>query len=87
MHLLLRLAIALAVTSLMTACASSPRPIAALPKPLPAEFAVRCPQPPPPPAGTEVDPVLIALKDMYDLYGLCAGRVADFLDYLDGGQQ
>jgi len=31
--------------------------------------------------------VLIALKDMYDLYGLCAGRVADFLDYLDGGQQ
>jgi len=31
--------------------------------------------------------VLITLKDLYDLYGICAGRLVDLLDYLDGGQQ
>jgi len=40
-----------------------------------------------PPSGREVDPVLVALKDLYDLYGICAGRMVDLLDYLDGGQQ
>lgn len=29
----------------------------------------------------------VALKDMYDLYGICAGRLVDLLDYLDEGQQ
>lgn len=82
-----RLALALAASFLLTACALSPRPTVALPKPLPAEYAARCPAPPPPPPGLEVDPVLAALKDMYDQYGLCAGRLVDLLDYLDGGQQ
>jgi len=31
--------------------------------------------------------VAVALKDMYDLYGICAGRLVDLLDYLDEGQQ
>lgn len=31
--------------------------------------------------------MLITLKDLYDLYGICAGRLVDLLDYLDGGQQ
>lgn len=39
------------------------------------------------PSGLEVDPVAVALKDLYDLYGICAGRVVDLLDYIDGGQQ
>lgn len=26
-----------------------------------------------------------ALKDLYDLYGLCAGRMLDLLDWFDGG--
>lgn len=82
-----RLVIALAASFLLTACATSPRPTVALPKPLPAEYAVRCPAPTPPPAGLEVDPVLVTLKTLYDEYGLCAGRFADLLDYLDGGQQ
>lgn len=28
-----------------------------------------------------------ALKEMYDLYGICAGRFVDLLDWIDGGQQ
>lgn len=40
-----------------------------------------------PPSGREVDPVLVALKELYDLYGICAGRMVDLLNYLDGGQQ
>ncbi len=27
--------------------------------------------------------MLLALKGMYDLYGLCAGRLADLLDWLE----
>ena len=38
-----------------------------------------------PPLSGEVDPVALALKNMFDLYGLCAGRVVDFLDWIDGG--
>lgn len=30
---------------------------------------------------------MATLKEMYDLYGICAGRFVDFLDYIDGGQQ
>lgn len=47
---------------------------------------MRCPPPLPLP-GAKADDVLAALKDMYDLYGVCAGRFVDFLDYIDGGQQ
>lgn len=27
----------------------------------------------------------MALKEMYDSYGLCAGRVVDLINWLDGG--
>ena len=72
---------------LLASCASSPRPAIALPRPLPAEYAVRCPAPPPaPPSTGEVDPVAAALKELYDLYGLCAGRLVDLLNWMDEGQ-
>jgi hypothetical protein len=32
--------------------------------------------------GNEVDTVAISLKELYDLYGLCAGRLVDLLDWL-----
>jgi len=32
-----------------------------------------------------VDGVAVALKEMYDLYGMCAGRMVDLLDHLQGG--
>lgn len=87
MRSLERLAIALAACSLLTACASSPTRTPVPLRPLPSEYAVRCPMPPAPPSGREVDPVFVTLKDLYDLYGICAGRMVDLLDYLDGGQQ
>lgn len=47
---------------------------------------MRCPAPPPAPQETgEVDAVAMALKEMYDTYGLCAGRVVDLINWLDGG--
>ncbi len=82
----LPLAIALAACFLLASCASSPTPATAPPKPLPSEYAVRCPAPLPLP-GEKADDVIAVLKDMYDLYGVCAGRFVDFLDYIDGGQQ
>ena len=83
----LLLTAALAACLTLASCASSAPPATALPRPLPAEYTTRCPAPAPAPASPEVDPVAAALKDMYDLYGICAGRMVDLLDYLDGGQQ
>ena len=43
---------------------------------------MRCPEPEPaPPLTGEVDPVAKALKGMYDLYGLCAGRVVERIEW------
>ncbi|WP_432417486.1 hypothetical protein [Comamonas flocculans] len=50
---------------------------------MPAEYAVRCPPPPPLPRSTQVDPIALELKTMYDLYALCAGRMTDLLNWLD----
>lgn len=74
---------ALIACSLLASCAASPTPVIAPPKPLPAEYTVRCPPPPPSPRGLQVDPVALELKSMYDLYGLCAGRMTDLLNWLD----
>ena len=74
---------ALIAFSLLTSCAASKAPATALRKPPPAEYAVRCPAPPPAPRGLQVDPIALELKSMYDLYGLCAGRMTDLLNWLD----
>lgn len=78
-----RLLIALTACFLLASCAASKPPVIAPPKPLPAEYAVRCPVPPPAPRGQQVDPVALELKSMYDLYGQCAGRMTDLLNWLD----
>lgn len=77
---------ALIVCLTMASCASSAPPVTAPPKPLPAEYRVRCQAPPALP-GPKADDVIATLKELYDEYGVCAGRVADLLDYIDGGQQ
>ena len=76
-------AAALAACLMTASCASSAPPASALPPPLPAEYAQRCPPPAPLPPTGEVDAVAIALKDLFDLYGQCAGRMADLLDHLE----
>ncbi|WP_439100120.1 hypothetical protein [Burkholderia cepacia] len=48
---------------------------------LPAEYSVPC-QPPPAPASDSADDVALTLKAMYDLYGVCAGRVLDLVDWV-----
>ena len=76
---------ALAACFLLASCATSPKPATELQRPLPAEYLARCPPPPPaPPESGEVDPVAQALKAMYDVYGLCAGRYLGLLNWLDG---
>lgn len=77
---------ALAACFLAASCASSRPPATPPPKPLPAEYAVRCPAPAAP-ASAKADDVAVALKELFDLYGICAGRLVDLLDWLDEGQQ
>jgi len=76
---------ALAACFLTTSCASSPPPAIEPRRPLPADYAQLCPQPGPTPQR-DPDAMAIALKELYDHYGICAGRLADILDWLDGGQ-
>lgn len=79
---LLSLPICAALAGLMTtSCAGSPPPVIEPPLPLPAEFSTRCP-PPPAPASPLADDVALTLKAMYDLYGPCAGRLVNLLDWI-----
>lgn len=54
-------------------------------EPLPAEYIVRCPTKLPAPKSRHVDHYAEALDETYLVYGTCAGRMADLLDWLDGG--
>ena len=77
-----RLPTVLVACSLLASCATSPPRESVLPRPLPAELGVRCPSPPPaPPLTGEVDPVAEALKGMYDLYAICAGRTVERIEW------
>ncbi len=74
---------ALIVCLTLASCASSKPPVNGLPTPLPTEYAQRCPAPPAAPRNAGMDAVAVALKEMYDTYGLCAGRMANLLDWLE----
>lgn len=50
---------------------------------LPAELAVRCP-PPVKQQDSSMDAAGLALKGMYDLYAVCAGRLVDLIDWTTG---
>lgn len=76
-----QLLLVLVAASMMTACASSPLPVPPLPKPLPPEYVVPCPPPVEQPAN-DPDAVMVALKNLYDLYGTCAGRLVDLVGWL-----
>ncbi len=36
--------------------------------------------------NNSADAVAVALKEMYDLYGLCAGRLTELVNYLEQEQ-
>ena len=74
----------LSAALMLSACATSSPPVIVQQQPLPAALAVPCP---PPVAMTDIsaDAALLTLKDMYDLYGLCGGRLVELLNHLNGG--
>ncbi|WP_422655511.1 MULTISPECIES: hypothetical protein [unclassified Marinimicrobium] len=62
----------------MASCASSPPRGPEPPRPLPAALLVQCP----PPSGTtdrHPDAVALVLKQVYDEYAVCAGRLSDLI--------
>ena len=81
---LLRLS-ALAVCLTLASCSSSMTRAVAPPRPLPAEYAVQCP-PPVEPMNNSADAAAVALKELYDQYGICAGRLVDLVNYLEQEQ-
>lgn len=82
MNSIQRLTAVLVAFFLLASCASFQPPATGLQRPLPAEFQVLCPQPPAAPGVSgEVDPVAAALKEMYDLYAICAGMTAERLKW------
>lgn len=81
------LAAALAVCLTLVSCASSAPPVSGQQRPLPADYVQRCQPPAPVPVSGEADLLAAVLKALYDQYGICAGRMADLLNWLDGGQQ
>lgn len=84
MRLLRLLTAGLAACFLLTSCGSFGQHATAQQKPLPSEYAVRCPPPTPMPASDHADDTMATLKDLYDAYGVCAGRYVDFLNWIDG---
>lgn len=80
------LLIASVVFSLSACIKESPLLVRAPKEPLPAEYTVRCPTKLPAPKSRHVDHYAEALDETYLVYGTCAGRMADLLDWLDGGQ-
>ena len=73
-----RLLTALAACFLLASCAASAPPATGPQQQPPTESSTPCPQPPEaPPMTGEVDPVALALVQMYDLYAICAGRTVE----------
>lgn len=65
---------------MMSSCASSPPPVIVQQPPLPAVLLTPCP-PPVAPDNAGADAVMIALAQMYNLYGQCAGRLVELINY------
>lgn len=51
----------------------------------PAEMTVKCP-PPEEAEDNSMDASAVALKRLYDLYGICAGRHTDLIQYIQNLQ-
>ena len=79
---LLRLLSVLAACLMTASCASSPMPLPALPRPLPAALLQPCPAPPAPASG-KADEVATVLMQVYGLYGQCAGLHGELVRELE----
>ena len=79
----LRLSAVLIACCLLMACTSSPKHATELPQPLPAALLQGCPPPAQVPPGGEMDAITMTLKTMFDLYGECAGLLAELVNWLE----
>ena len=74
------LPLALIACCLLTSCSSSPRPAPRPPVPpppvLPPALLVSC-EAPVPIEGESCDAVAVTMKQLYDQYGECAGRLLE----------
>lgn len=72
----------------LTSCGNSPPPVS-VPQPqqplvLPAQLAVPCERPVAA-ASNGMDDLAIAQKQLYDQYGICAGRLFEVIKCTQGG--
>ena len=83
-----RLAFVLVASLMLASCSASTPPVIVQPAPLPAVLLQPCPEPVASGDGS-MDATGLALKGMYDLYGICAGKVAELINYVesDGRKQ
>ena len=77
----LKRCVAVFATLMLTACGSYAKPETAPLMLLPAEYAAHCP-PPVFPSDSSADQVMLTLSEMYSLYGTCAGRFVDLVDWI-----
>lgn len=89
MHSVKRLLSALSACLMMTSCGNSAKPDS-VPQPqqpmvFPAEMTVKCP-PPEAADDNSMDASAVALKKLYDLYGICAGRHTGLIQYIQNQQ-
>lgn len=82
MRWLLLLSSAVLALTTLTACSTSTPPISVPYKPLPAALLTPCP-PPAALMNNHADAALIALKELYDQYGECAGRHLHLINHLE----
>lgn len=77
---------ALVAASMLTACASLTTREPALSTPLPAAY-IAAPPLPVERQGNSPDDVALALKRMYDMYGLVAGQLVDLIGWVQGQRE
>lgn len=64
---------------MMVSCASSPPLVIEQTRPLPPALLIQCP-PLPPPENNSCDAAALHIKDLYDAYGVCAGRLLELIN-------
>lgn len=71
----------LIVCLMMASCASLPPPVIVQTPQPPAALLTQCP-PLPEPGDHTCDAAALHIKQLYDHYGLCAGRLVELIRYL-----
>ena len=69
---------ALIACLMLASCAHSPPPVIERTKPLPAVLLTQCPALPVP-SDNSCDAAALHIKELYDAYGVCAGRLAELI--------